>query len=295
MDQPSPTELPPLALTFPVPVMIDSTDGTEIATYDLGGDGADMLMVHATGFCAGVWGPVASRLADHRRAALDVRGHGRSAAPAAGMHWDGTAQDVLATIDALGLERPFGVGHSMGGASLVLAELARPGTFRGLWIYEPIIFPPMPPDAPQTGNILADGARRRRAEFPSAAQAYANFAGKPPFSALDPAALAAYVTDGFESLDDGRVQLRCRPEIEAQTYEMGGRHDAFVHLGELRCPVTVARGHREVPGPAGLAAPIAEAIPSGVLEEHPELGHFGPLEDPATIADAIDAAVTASS
>lgn len=284
--------IPPLDLELPVATMVASTDGTSIAAYDIGGSGADMVMVHATGFCAGVWGPLASHLPEHRRVAVDVRGHGRSATPAVGMSWHGTAEDVLAAVDALGLDRPFGVGHSMGGASLLLAEQSRPGTFRGLWLFEPIVFPPeiTGPDRP---NPLVDGARRRRERFPDELSAYENFAAKPPLSELAPSALAAYVRYGFEALDDGSLTLRCLPETEAQTYEMGPRHDAFEHLGEVRCPVTVARGAVHGPGPAMLAPLVADQLPDGRLVEHPSLGHFGPLQDPrgmaAQVADAVGA------
>jgi pimeloyl-ACP methyl ester carboxylesterase len=289
----SDTGPPTLSARLPEPAMIGSADGTPIATYDLGGDGDDLLLVHATGFCAGVWLPLAAHLDGHRCAALDVRGHGRSGTPTAGMDWHGTAADVLATVDALGLDRPFGVGHSMGGASLVLAEQARPGTFRGLWLFEPIIFP-TELAASADDNPLVAGARRRRADFDSAAAAYANFAAKPPFDALDPQALAAYVEYGFEVLDDGSVTLRCRPETESQTYAMGPRHDAMDHLGEVECPVTVVRGRVEDLSPAALATVIAAGIPAGRLEEHPELGHFGPLEDPLAMSASVRAAVTAA-
>jgi pimeloyl-ACP methyl ester carboxylesterase len=299
MSSPEPTPAdaaaPVEAPAWPSPVEIASPDGTPIATYDLGGDGDDVLLVHATGFCAAVWAPLASQLGGHRRAALDVRGHGRSGVPAAGMHWDGTAADVLASIDALGLERPFGVGHSMGGASLLLAEQARPGTFSGLWLYEPIVFPPQPEAASGSGNHLAEGARRRRATFASPRAAYDNFAAKPPLSSLSPDALAAYVRHGFEQLPDGTVELRCRPEVEAATYEMGAVHHAYQHLGEVGCPVTVVRGTDQLPGPASFAAAIADALPFGRLEDHPELGHFGPLEDPAAMAASVELAVGAGS
>jgi hypothetical protein len=38
------------------------------------------------------------------------------------------------------------------------------------------------------------------------------------------------------------------------------------------------------PGPAAFGPPVADALPHGRLVRHPELGHFGPLEDPAAIA-----------
>lgn len=276
---------------------VHSTDGGELALYDFGGDGAsDVLLVHATGFCAGVWTPVVAHLDGWRTSALDVRGHGRSTTPPSGMDWHGTARDVLDAVDALGLERPFGVGHSMGGASLLLAELARPGTFRALWVFEPIVFPTA--GAAEGGvpveNPLAAGARRRRSRFDSAEDAYANFASKPPLSALAPAALAAYVEYGFDVLPDGAIELRCAPETEARTYEMGMRHGGFERLGEIRCPVTVLRGLEDRPGPASVAPLVAEALPAGVLEDHPELGHFGPLEDPRAMAASIRSAVTAA-
>ncbi|HNB94284.1 MAG TPA: alpha/beta hydrolase [Microthrixaceae bacterium] len=274
---------------------IPSSDGLSIATYDLGGDGRDLLLVHATGFCAGVWGPLVEHLRGFRVTAIDVRGHGRSDAPdlgpdGPGMSWAGTGDDVLAAIDALDLQDPVGAGHSMGGASLLIAELARPGTFGALWGFEPIVMPPSIATVDRP-NPLADGARRRRAEFPSAEAAFANFAAKAPFDVLDPDALAAYVRYGFEEHSDGTLSLRCRPEVEAATYEMGPRHPTFERLGAVPIPVTVLRGQDTPYSPAAFAPAVADALPHGVLEEHPELGHFGPLQDPAAMAASISAAL----
>lgn len=277
------------------PLTITGADGLDLAIYDLGGDGPDVLLVHATGLCAGVWAPVADRLDGFRVTALDVRGHGRSAAPdlssEGDMSWSGTGRDVLTAVDALGLDSPFGVGHSMGGASLLIAELDRPASFRAIWAFEPIV---MPPDvAARSGaNPLAEGARRRRAEFASAQEAFDNYASKPPFDSLDPDALAAYVRYGFETRSDGTVTLRCRPEVEAATFDQGSEHHTFERLGDVGIAVSVARGHEEI-GPAMLAPAIAAALPHGRLEDHPTLGHFGPMEDPVAIAAAIRSAARA--
>ncbi len=72
---------------------------------------------------------------------------------------------------------------------------------------------------------------------------------------------------------------------------MGPRHDGWSLLGQVRCPVTVLRGGDDTGGPAGLAPRIVEHLPAGHLEEHPELGHFGPLEQPDAMADSANAVI----
>lgn len=253
--------------------------------------GTPTLLVHATGFHGRVWHPVAAHLSGFDCWAPDLRGHGDS--PVASGHdfaWDGFADDVLAVLDQLGLDSPLGVGHSKGGAALLLAEQRRPGTFRGLWCWEPVVFPPAPdgsagsPDSPLTA-----GARNRRQRFDSYEAAVANFAAKPPMQSFAPEAVAAYVHGGFAA-DDSGVRLKCRPEDEARVYQMGGRHGAWDLLPKVRCPVLVARG-AVGPGhsPAGFVADIAGRLPAGRLEVHEDLGHFGPMEDPGRIADSIRA------
>ena len=165
-----------------------------------------------------------------------------------------------------------------------LAEQARPGTFAALWLFEPIVFPDGI-DEP-ADNPLEAGALRRRDSFPSREEAFANFASKAPLDELCSEALAAYVTHGFVDTPDG-IALACRPEDEAAGYRMGVRHSAWAHLGEVRCPVVVTRGRSLGADPAAIAPLIAEGLPGGHLEDHPELGHFGPLAEPGTMAGSI--------
>ena len=267
--------------------------GVTLALHDLGGDptGTPILFCHATGFCAPVWGPVARLLADHRCWALDFRCHGRSSRPTDDdLSWSGTADDVLAAIDRLELVRPFGAGHSMGGAALLLAEQRRPGTFAGLWCFEPIVIPHEPEGSVPDANPLAEGAARRREVFPSFDAARANFASKPPMSAFDAAALDGYIEGGFEQLEDGTVRLRCRAADESRFYRMGATAAADEHLAEVACPVTVVRGRVE-PGPALLAPAVAATVADGRLLEDPGVGHFGPMEDPTGTARSIRDAI----
>jgi pimeloyl-ACP methyl ester carboxylesterase len=271
-----------------------TADGLGIAVYDFGGHGDDVLLVHATGFCAEVFRLLATKLGDRFHCwALDLRAHGRSDRPADGdFAWSGFRIDVLTVIDYLGLRRPFAFGHSCGGAAVLLAEQARPGTFRALYCFEPVVLP-------RTGglvvehNPLSEGARRRRETFLSPEDAFINFSSKPPFADLDPEVLELYVESGFELLPaaeggDGKaIRLRCRRDDEAEIYAHGPEHGAFEHLKEIGCPVTLACGeHTDAFGPAFLRAD-AEQLPRAAIEVIPAVGHFGPLQQPGSVATSV--------
>ncbi len=270
-------------------------DDLGIAVYDFGGRGEDLLLVHATGFCAEVLRPLARHLsADFACWGLDLRGHGRSDRPVGGdFAWSGFAVDVLAAIDHLGLDHPAGFGHSCGGASVLLAEEARPRTFRSLYCFEPVVVPEPVGASTYGENLLSVGARRRRETFPSSEDAFLNFSSKPPFADLDPEALRLYVEAGFEQVpaaeggDGQAVRLRCRRDDEAQMYAHGASHGAFGHLGEIACPVTLSCGAlTDAFGPSFLEADAAQ-LRRSTVEVIAGIGHFGPLQQPEVVADSV--------
>ena len=118
-------------------------DELEVAIHDLGGHGPALVLAHATGFHGLVWKPIADRLADTFHCwSFDERGHGDTSSPLMQLELRGGLRDDTGGYrDALGLDRPYGVGHSGGGAALLLAEQLRPGTFTALFGYEPVVMP----------------------------------------------------------------------------------------------------------------------------------------------------------
>ena len=289
------------AIDLPPRISVPSTDGVTLAVHDFGGSGTPVLAAHATGFNGLAWTPLARALGSCHVVAPDFRAHGGSAvARDADLDWDRFADDVLATVDALGWNagadgsRPVGIGHSMGGAALLLAEVRRPGTFAGLWVFEPIIFPrEMRASASSADNPLSVGARRRRPTFSSRDEAFSTYASKPPMNSFTAEALAGYVTAGFVAVADDTVRLACEPEDEARIYTTASTCTAFEHLGAVSCPVAVVRGVVEGFSPAGIAGPAAEAASHGHLVAHDELSHFGPMEDPVGLAAEISEFISA--
>lgn len=273
-------------------MQISSTDGVTLALHDLGGNGEPLLIAHATGFCGQTYGPLAASLAGAYHVwALDFRAHGDSTAPGNGdLSWTRMGEDALAAIKAVADGPLAAVGHSLGGAALLLAELTEPGVLRGAFLYEPIVFPV---DASLAGlnNPMAAAARRRRAVFPSKGDALRRYAGHTPLGVLRADALAAYVEHGFADQPDGTAQLKCSPEHEAATFEAEGKV-TVERIAGLPLPTTIALGQpTSAHEPVSFGPAIASALPNATVRSFPHLGHFGPLQDPPSVAEGILAAL----
>lgn len=271
------------------PTRATTRDGVSVALHDLGGNGPDALLMHAAGFHGRVLGPLAQGLSGRLHCvAPDLRGHGESGiSHEVNFDWSGFALDVLAAVDALGLHRPLGVGHSCGASALLFAEEARPGTFSSLYCFEPILLPLDAVPSPSPGEPLAIRARQRRETFASRKDAYANYASKPPLDTLAPEVLAAYVEFGFDELPDGSVRLRCLGDNEARIYEHVPCDPGLSRLASVSCPVVVACGAQSQTLSPAAAELLAGCLVKGSVEVLPGMGHFGPLEQPGVVAASV--------
>ncbi len=88
--------------------------------YRTVGEGPPLLMLHGFLDTAELWDPWVAALSEtHTLIIPDLRGHGRSTNPSDSFTFAQSAQDVLARVDALGLEQVDAVGYSAGGLTLM--------------------------------------------------------------------------------------------------------------------------------------------------------------------------------
>jgi pimeloyl-ACP methyl ester carboxylesterase len=99
-----------------------------------GTDGIPVVFLHSFGGDSGHWASQLSHARHQRRAlAIDLRGHGKSAAPRDNDYSVAAfAKDVEAAVDALGLKRFVLVGHSLGGAAAIAYAGSHPDRVAGL-------------------------------------------------------------------------------------------------------------------------------------------------------------------
>lgn len=103
--------------------------------YELAGPETAPVVVFANSLGAdlGMWEPQVAALAGRFRVLrFDMRGHGRSDVPAGPYRLDGLALDVVALLDALGIDRVNFCGLSLGGAVGQWLGIHRPERLRSL-------------------------------------------------------------------------------------------------------------------------------------------------------------------
>jgi len=108
-------------------------NGVKLEVLDWGGSGRPMVLLTGLGDNAHVYDKFAPKLSStYHVYGITRRGFGASSAPASGYSADRLADDALAVIDALKLNRPVLVGHSLGGEELSSVGSRHPEKVAGL-------------------------------------------------------------------------------------------------------------------------------------------------------------------
>ena len=246
----------------------------------------DIVFSHANGFNALTYRTLLAPLADEglRILAIDQRGSGLSRLPAVTegrKSWTGLADDLLAVLAAMGVERAVLAGHSMGGTISLFAAAREPARVKALGLFDPVIMAPQMLELAKAGGLtaspLVQGALRRRSLFPSRAAALEAYRGRGAFKTWPEAMLADYVEAGFRDRDDGQVELSCAPEWEASNFSTHA-HDPWAAFADSRCPIRILKAEEgstcsAVEGPLTADGRIR-------IETVPGTSHFLPMERP---------------
>lgn len=251
-------------------------------------------LLHGNGLCGRAYAPFLSQLADSFDLWLcDLQGHGDSDAGAGFLGWNRNAELALQTFRA---HHPaprvavYGVGHSFGGVlTALLAARAEP-PFSRVVLLDPVIYPPML-DAliavlERLGLArylpLARSALRRRRVFASREEASLRLQGRGVFAGWHEAAFAAWIEHALTDLPDGRVGLKCPPELEARIFASRPR-GLWPQLARIAVPTLLLHGRSSMGFVATAANRLARIQPA-VCVESVTGGHCFVQESPAATA-----------
>jgi 3-oxoadipate enol-lactonase len=251
-------------------------DGVSLA-YDTrpgAGDSATIVFVHGLGGSINSWwAQLAACEADGRPClAYDQRGAGLSAKPPGPYSVEGWAEDLMALLDALEIERPILIGHSVG---CMVAEhaCARLGDR-------------------VAGLMTIGGALRWRPEAAPVFEERVKLARAGRMDEIATTVVGTGLSEARRASDPVLVGL-FRDLIASNEPHAYAECSAATAVGEMidteriACPVLASCGEHDPVAPPAFAEAIAAAVPNGSTAVVPGAAHWCQLEAPERVNEVV--------
>ena len=239
--------------------------------YDLVGPDAGQVVAFSHSLAAdlGMWAEQVPALvgAGYRALRIDLRGHGGSTALPAPYTIDALADDVVAVLDAAGVDRCHFVGLSIGGMIGQSLGLRHAGRVRSLMLCDT-----------QTESP-ADAATRWGPRIVAINQA----------GSLEPiadATLARWFTEDFRKKRPARWQqvrdsiVGCTPTGYTGCAQAIGNFNFTARLGTVKAPTLVVCGTDDPSAAPDESRKIAARFPNGSYDDFPGAKHLPNVEQP---------------
>jgi pimeloyl-ACP methyl ester carboxylesterase len=238
----------------------------------------DVVFAHANGFNAHTYRQILTALGQTCHViAPDLRGHGLTrlhADPETRSDWRDHAADLRALVERVATRPLILAGHSLGGASSIIAAASGAPMLAGLVLFDPVMFSPaLMPRLNDEPSPMVEGAKRRRPVFASREDAVAAYAGRGAFTSWPRDVVADYTHDGFVDEPDGSVRLSCAPAWEASNFQCASGQDHWDELARVPCPLHAVRGTL-----GSMTTPPPVTPPHTVFEDWADASHFAPME-----------------
>ena len=231
------------------------------------GRGDPVVLVHAIGCDHRMWDSLAAALSpDFRVVRVDVRGHGASPVPEGEYSLDGLADDVLAVLDELGIDKAHWVGLSMGGMigqAFALGHSQRLGRL-----------------------ILANTTSDYGADGPKMWEARMKAVREGGMAAIADLVMQRYFSDEFRAR---HPEVVARVKERVLTTPAKGYLaccaairdlDFTGQLGSIRAPTLAIAGGKDAGTPPSMSEEIVKRIPGAQLAVLPEAAHLSAVEAP---------------
>lgn len=247
-----------------------------------GGSGDPLVLVHGIGSSWRSFRPIIGALEQrHEVLALSLPGYGDSPALPGEPSVPALADAVEAELDVAGFEAPHLVGNSLGG--WIAAELARRGRARsvvglspaGLW----------------TPRERAYSMRSLKSTWLAAERLAPHADRLMRSAALRTATFAQVAARGWRlEPEEAAYALRTlagSPSFPRTLQWLAGGERTVEGLTELRVPMLVGWGTRDLLLPLRQARRWTALVPDAELRELPRLGHLPMIDDPELVARTI--------
>jgi 3-oxoadipate enol-lactonase len=233
-------------------------------------DAPALVLLHSIGTNLHVWdGPAELLASRHRLIRVDMRGHGLTTVTQGATTITAMADDVLAALDALGIDDAHLAGLSLGGmVAQALAAQAPERVLSLIAVDTAMAIPPPELWHQRAATVRAGG-----------------------MVAIVDSVIPRWITPAFmddpEAAGLRRMLLRTDPEGYAAAAEAIAAADLTASTSALRLPALVLVGDQDIATPVSAATALRDAIAGSRLEVIANASHICTAERPADVAGAI--------
>ncbi len=185
-------------------------------------DTIPIVIAHANGYSGGCYKYYLEHLQSKARVfAIDFSGHGQSQTTMDFQDWYFFRDQLLALIKHEQLPQAIVIGHSLGGASGILAAYKNPDVIQKVIALDPVLLDPAQLLLSSWFNPQASKADTRKASFRDKEQVRRVFQKFPVFRNWHPQIFDDYLTTCFRQNPDSSNQsiaLACDPQLEAKIF-----------------------------------------------------------------------------
>ena len=250
-----------------------------------------VVMLHAVGMSSQIWNNTARDLArDYHVYSFDLRGHGDTEHPEGGFTFQQIGQDTASVIQALGLEGSVAIGHSAGGMSMLIADSMFPGIVsKGVLVDTRVGDSPMALLSPEEQELRVKRTLQKRTIWESREVMYEAYRDRRVFKPWEDEVFADYIDGNTRLLDDGTVELKCKPYVEEEFYANRRDLDTSQVLRGLGGEYILLVGdYKGAQTPQDAAVRHLQQETKGFqLKELGAGSHFVPMEHPALVLKEI--------
>jgi len=212
-------------------------------------DAPPLVLLHSLGTSSALWqAQVAALAGDHRVICPDFRGHGLSEVSTTPLTIDALADDILALLAALGIERFALAGISLGGVVAQRVAAAADDRLQGLALFDSYVVTADPAMwAGRAAKVRSDGL--------------ASIAG---------GVLALWMAPGETTTPEGKGMARLLAATPDEGYAAGcdalALADNRALVGTIKAPTIVACGSLDKAAPPAASQALAALIPGARVE-----------------------------
>jgi len=234
---------------------------------EVDGEGDAIVLVHGLGGSCNTWTPLMPAFPRMRAVRVDLPGSGRShkahALAEGALSIDRLVAAIVRVCGALGIERAWFAGHSLG--TIVCQHLAvtEPKLVRGLALFGPLL---APPDAGRDG-LRQRAAKARSEGMAGIADAIVQGALSPSSRETQPVSVA-FVRESLMAQDPEGYARTCEALADAQPAD----------VSRIDVPALLVTGDEDAIAPPQSARTIASRLSNARTEVLPRCGHWTPVE-----------------